>query len=64
MQDKNEIAGLKKSNEELSAKLKTTSKENETLKEESTIFKSQINELKDQVNLNASSRLLNFTALI
>ena len=52
LQDKTEISGLKKSNEEFSAKLKTTTKENETLKEEVTLYKSQINELKDQVRIS------------
>lgn len=50
LQDKNEISGLKKSNEELTTKIKATTKENETLKEEAAVFKSQINELKDQVS--------------
>ena len=50
LQDKTEINHLRKQNEELTVKLKATTKENETLKTDAAFNQSQINELKDQVS--------------
>ena len=49
LQDKSEINGLRKQNEEFTQKVKILSKENETLKAEKSSNLVQINELKDQV---------------
>ena len=45
-----QINGLSKQNEELRTKLKSITKESETLKAENTLHLCQINDLKDQVS--------------
>lgn len=55
LQDKTEINGLRKLNADLDQKLKSASKESETLKGEHTILSTQINDLKDQVTATLGS---------
>lgn len=50
LQDKTEIGGLRKQNEEHVQKLKSLTKESDTLKSENTLLLAQINDLKDQVS--------------
>ena len=54
---------MRKQNEELTVKLKATTKENETLKTDAASNQSQINELKDQVSLLAYLKIVGIVLL-
>ncbi len=55
LQDKTEINSLRKQTEDLNAKLKSSSKEIEALKNEKDLLSTQINDLKDQVTATLGS---------
>ncbi len=49
LKEKNEMNSIRKQNDELTGKLKSMTRENETLKAENVASMAQINELNDQV---------------